>query len=133
MMRRNNKGSTLVEVLVAFTVMMILMAGFVKIINLSSKLFLSAKEIELEENAINSVAYLEAPVSNGATVVGDDENPRVYAFVEDDLYIRMTLDDTMSSPASYSGSDKGYSFYAGPITLVSYLGKREGTLIYRFR
>lgn len=53
----NNAGSTMIEVLVGFVLLMILMASIVGIIDLSSDLRMKAKDILDEQSAFQSELY----------------------------------------------------------------------------
>jgi uncharacterized protein involved in tellurium resistance len=56
---KNNDGSTMVEVLVSFTVLMILMAGLTGIIKVSSDLIMQAKDMQDNQSAFVEEFYKE--------------------------------------------------------------------------
>jgi Tfp pilus assembly protein PilE len=55
--RKKNKGSTMVEVLVGFTILMILMAGLTRIIEVSSNMVFSTQDILKEQDAFLEQFY----------------------------------------------------------------------------
>ena len=68
-MKINNKGMTLVEVIVGFLLLVVIMTTFIKIINLSSELTSAALDskkdkLEFESKYYDGVNY---PVTNGST------------------------------------------------------------------
>lgn len=50
---KNNRGTTMVEVLVGFTLLMILLSSLSHIIKVSSELFFSAKDMLVRESTFN--------------------------------------------------------------------------------
>lgn len=55
--RKNNRGSTMVEVLVAFSLLLLLLGGLTKIIHVSSNLLMQTKDLQVEQETFCEKYY----------------------------------------------------------------------------
>jgi Tfp pilus assembly protein PilV len=69
--KRKNSGSTMVEVLIGFTLLMIIFAGFTKLIKLSDSFVKTSKDMQYETEFLEEKMYGEEPtaVHDGISMV----------------------------------------------------------------
>jgi 3-methyladenine DNA glycosylase Mpg len=64
---RKNRGSTMVEVLIGFTLLIILVAGFTKVIEISNTFIIKSKDLAYETELLEEKLYKDADVYNVST------------------------------------------------------------------
>jgi hypothetical protein len=70
--KRKNTGSTMVEVLVGFTLLMILMVGLTRLIKISSEMVFKTRDMINDQKSLVEEFYKENHGSLTKTVVSDD-------------------------------------------------------------
>lgn len=97
-----NSGSTLVEVIIAFAMLMIISAALYKTIELASEMNMRSRDVINEMQDINSVIYLEDDVVNNALFY---DVPYTGVTVNNlgDAYITLTIDEEKTSPFNQAG------------------------------
>jgi 3-methyladenine DNA glycosylase Mpg len=64
---RKNRGSTMVEVLIGFTLLIILVAGFTKVIEISNTFIIKSKDLAYETELLEEKLYKDADAYNVST------------------------------------------------------------------
>ena len=95
-MKMDNKGMTLVEIVVGFLLLVVILTSFIKIINLSSELTSAAVDskkdkLEFEEKYYNGVNYT---VSNGSTTVNAFRDTGTDVFGTDPIVLTEVYKDS---------------------------------------
>jgi hypothetical protein len=92
MKKKRNKGSSMVEVLAGFSILMILMAGITGIIKVSSNMIMEAKDMMSEQDQFTAEFYKKD--------YGDLEQDASY----DSLEVRLLVVDSQGNQTQDGGS-----------------------------
>lgn len=93
----NDSGSTLVEVVVAFIMLLIISASVLKVVDLAGEMSMSGQDMINDLQDINSVMYLDDEVVK-SPLFYDVPYTGVTVQIMGDGYLALTLDEEKTSP-----------------------------------